>query len=226
MADTQTGIPTRITNGANTLALDANGSASFQLFDGTNKAIVSTNGELTVGGQIAIADGTNTLTLDNNGSASVQIFKGANLWNIDTNGAGLTIGSIVNGTNTLAIDTNGNIGVVINETAATPVFFYSTSAAVAQNASVNFDYVVTNTKDFTGVQVAVGSRGATKVTVSEFDGTTAVPQMTYFQLAGDTKVMTIPGITIAGDATNAVRVSVTNLDSATDLYCSIYGNEI
>ena len=134
---------------------------------------------------------------------------------------------IGDGTDLLAVNGDGSINVVVQATAATPVLDYGESLALAQNATANFDYVVTNTKNFTGKKLKVGTLGQCKITVGTWNGVdTFVARETFFQNAGINSDHDIAFYKQLGDGTVGIRVSVTNLDDATNVYCTISGEEI
>ena len=134
---------------------------------------------------------------------------------------------IGDGTDLLAVNGDGSINVVVQSTAATPVLDYGESLALAQNATADFDYVVTNTKNFTGRSLKVGTLGQCKVTVGTWNGVdTFVARETFFQGAGLNPDHSLAFYKQLGDGTVGIRVSVTNLDDATNVYCTISGEEI
>lgn len=134
---------------------------------------------------------------------------------------------IGDGTDLLAVNGDGSINVVVQATAATPVFDYGESLALAQNATADFDYVVTNTKNFTGRSLKVGTLGQCKITVGTWNGVdTFVARETFFQGAGLNPDHSLAFYKQLGDGTVGIRVSVTNLDDATNVYCTISGEEI
>jgi hypothetical protein len=132
---------------------------------------------------------------------------------------------IGDGTETLAINTDGSINAVTTKQLSGNVVDYGTSAAVAKDGTADFDYVVATGKTFIGSNILVGTRGACKVTFGTYDGTTFVPKGVLFQQAAFNGPIQIPNLTLVGDGTNLIRVTVKNLDSATDLFCTIQGQE-
>ena len=134
---------------------------------------------------------------------------------------------IGDGTDFVAVNADGSLNVVVNATAATPVMDYGESLALAQNATADFDYVVTNTKNFTGKSLKVGTLGQCKITVGTWNGVdTFVARATFFQGAGLNPDSSLAFYKQLGDGTVGIRVSVTNLDDATNVYCTISGEEI
>jgi hypothetical protein len=134
---------------------------------------------------------------------------------------------IGDGVDLLAVNADGSLNVVVQATAATPVFDYGESLGLAQNATADFDYVVTNTKNFTGKLLKVGTLGQCKVTVGTWNGVdTFVARTTFFQGAGLNPDHSLAFYEQLGDGTVGIRVSVTNLDDATNVYCTISSEEI
>lgn len=143
---------------------------------------------------------------------------------IEADGSVNTNSKITDGTNNLVINDDGSVNVRIDD--GTEVFFYDTDVAVPSGNTVTYDLVATNTKTLEVSLVTVGARGAVKVEVSKWDGTTATPVKTWFQQPAVNTAMAFQSITIVGDGTNALRVVITNQDkSASDVYCSIEGVE-
>jgi hypothetical protein len=106
------------------------------------------------------------------------------------------------------------------------VFDYGT-ATIAQDASANFDYVVTNTKNFTGKKLKVGGLGQCKVQIGTWNGVdTFVAREVFFQGAGLNPDHDLGFYKQLGDGTVGIRVIVTNLDNSTDFYVTISGEEI
>lgn len=166
---------------------------------------------LTASDQITIASGTNTLAIDSNGAAAVTVSSGSI--------------SIVQGTNTLSIDTNGAIKTSIVPVATTAVFAYATEANVTNGGSKNIEYTVTTGKTFTGATVLAGCRGAVKVAFGIADGTNYTPYGVYFQQPAENDSVSISSLSLVGDGTKKVRLTVTNLDDTTDVYGTIQGTE-
>lgn len=173
------------------------------------------------------------LKVEADGSVNTRVTDGTETLAINADGSVNTVSShttsstqIGDGTDLMVVNTDGSINVqaIINDGAE--VVDYGTSAAVAAAASANFDYVVTDTKTFKGSFVTVGARGATKVEIGTWDGTTFTPLKVVFQAPAENNPIAIPSVSLLGDATAAIRVTVTNLDkAASDLYCTIEGAE-
>jgi hypothetical protein len=142
---------------------------------------------------------------------------------IDASGAVTSL--ISDGTDVLAINDDGSINVVATEAAKTAVLQAYKSDEVAKNATVDFDYTVTNGKLFSGANILVGSRAACKINVGTYDGTTFVSKAVYFQLPAQNRFLNIPAFEATGDGTLKLRISVTNLDNATDVYATLQGFE-
>jgi hypothetical protein len=126
--------------------------------------------------------------------------------------------------NELNINPDGSINVLINQ--GTKVLDYSSALAVAAGASTNFDYVVTDTKTFNGIDLLVGCEAKTKVEFGTFDGTDFTSKGVYFQQAALNHSVGISCLSLLGNGTDLIRVIVTNKDKqATDIYCAIQGTE-
>jgi hypothetical protein len=132
------------------------------------------------------------------------------------------------GTDFLAVNGDGSINVVVQSTAATPVFDYEKQTNVASETAGNFDYIVTDTKAFTGKFIKVGSAGFVKVEVGEWNGVdTFTIKETFFQQPGFNADHAVSHIKLTGDGTKAIRVAVTNLEAdARDLYVTLVGEEL
>lgn len=130
---------------------------------------------------------------------------------------------ITDGTNSLDINTDGSLNVAITSGDGVDVLESFEAAEVAKNAVSNFDYTVPNAETFKGKNILVGSRGAVKVQFGTFDGTTFNAAGTYFQLPAQNGTIDIPALNVTGDGSKAVRIAVTNLDNATDIYATLQG---
>lgn len=173
------------------------------------------------------------LKIETDGSVNVRLSDGTDALAINADGSVNTVAShttsstkVGDGTDFLAINADGSINVVASLNDGAEVVDYGTSAAVAAAASANFDYVVTDTKTFKGSFVTVGARGACKVEIGTWNGTTFTPLKVVFQAPAENNPIAIPSVKLLGDATAAIRVTVTNQDkAASDLYCTIEGAE-
>jgi hypothetical protein len=194
--------------------------------------------------KVAIGDGTHDL--DVNADGSINAVVSATDLDIRALASGMDSVTVVaadldvrdlthvsdsvkigDGTDLLAVNADGSLNVVVNATAATPVLDYGESLALAQNATADFDYVVTNTKNYTGRTLKVGTLGQCKITVGTWNGVdTFVARATFFQGAGLNPDHSLAFYKQLGDGTVGIRVSVTNLDDATNVYCTISGEEI
>ena len=170
---------------------------------------------------VTIEDGGGSITVD--GSVTVSATD------LDIRALSHTSDSIAlgDGTDLLDINTDGSINVVVvpdpNET---DVIDYNTTATVGVGTAINHDYVITDTKTFYGDSVIVGARGAVKVRIGTYNGTAFTPLMTYFQDPKENRQVDIPRIAFLGDATNAIRIEITNLDgTSSDVYSTLQGYE-
>jgi uncharacterized lipoprotein YehR (DUF1307 family) len=130
------------------------------------------------------------------------------------------------GTDFLAVNTDGSINVVVQDSSGADVCDYKTTATVGVGSAINHDYVVADTKKFTGGSVIVGARGAVKVEIGVWDGTTFAPKFVYFQDPKENRQVSIQKFSLLGDGTKAVRVKIWNLDGASsDVFSTVTGDE-
>ena len=132
---------------------------------------------------------------------------------------------IGDGTDFLGVNTDGSINVTITPQTVGLVNDYEISSAVAKDASVNFDYLVTSGKLFVGDYILVGSRTEVEVKWGTYDGTTFVPKGRVLQNRAFNQAIPIPALTLTGNGTDVIRVTVKNFDNATDISCTIQGQE-
>lgn len=253
MADTRTGLPVKTlalgdvaakivdAAGTNLLAVAADGSVTAVVtatdLDIRNLAPATDT--------VAIGDGTDTLAVNADGSINAVVTatdldiralaSGTDSVTVvatDLDVRDLTHVSdsvkIGDGTDLLAVNADGSINVVVNSTAATPVAFVDDENVVAQNATENYDRIITDTKTFTGGTLKVGSLGACKIKVGAWDGAAyvATKTRTFFQAAGLNPDHDLSWLVHLGDATATVRVAVTNLDNETNVSVAFNGFEI
>ena len=172
-----------------------------------------------------ISDGTDILAVNADGSLNAVV-SSTNLDIRDLTAASDSV-AIKNGANTLAINVDGSVNAVVTEAPKTPVVDFEKATAVAQDATHNFDYATTNTKTFTGNHIKVGCAGACKVEVGYWNGVdTFTVVETFFQQPSFNYDHSIAFLKQVGDGTIGIRVAVTNLDDARDIYCTIYGGEV
>jgi hypothetical protein len=130
------------------------------------------------------------------------------------------------GTDFLAVNSDGSINVVMQDSSGVDVCDYKTTATVGVGSAINHDYVVANTKKFTGDNVIVGARGAVKVEIGVWDGTAFAPKFVYFQDPKENRQVSIQKFSLIGDGTKAVRVKIWNLDGASsDVFSTVTGDE-
>jgi hypothetical protein len=174
--------------------------------------------------KIIIVDGasgdvaTQKLAIDANGAANVH----ATDFDIRNITAAQDSIAVSDGTNVLAINADGSINASITEF-GTRYVSYKKGTAVAKDATDVLDYVITDTKLFSGLGILVGARGAVKVEIAfAVDGATFVNKYVYFQQPSMNFYQKIEGLSILSTGLQAIKVTVTNLDdSASDLYTSI-----
>lgn len=172
-----------------------------------------------------ISDGTDILAVNADGSLNAVV-SSTNLDIRDLTAASDSV-AIKNGANTLAINADGSVNAVVTEAPKTSVVDFEKATAVAQDATYSFDYVTTNTKTFTGNHIKIGCAGACKVEVGYWNGVdTFTVVETFFQQPSFNYDHSIAFLKQVGDGTIGIRVAVTNLDDARDIYCTIYGGEV
>lgn len=231
MADNRTGAPiksltgeyvnTKISDGTDVLGVNADGSL--------NAVVTATDLDIRnlapATDKVAIGDGTHDLDVNADGSLNAVV-SATNLDIRDLTAASDFVG-IKNGANQLAINVDGSVNAVVTEAPKTPVVDFEKATAVAQDATYNFDYVTTNTKTFTGNHIKVGCAGACKVEVGYWNGVdTFTVVETFFQQPSFNFDHSIAFLKQVGDGTIGIRIAVTNLDDARDIYCTIYGGEV
>lgn len=132
---------------------------------------------------------------------------------------------IGDGTEFLAVNADGSINVVVQDASGTDVCDFQTTATVGASSVVNHDYVVTSGLTFYGQTVLVGARGAVKVEVGTWDGTTFVPKFVYFQDPKENKDHNIARLSLLGDGTATIRLRITNTDGqSSDVYSTLQGD--
>jgi len=133
---------------------------------------------------------------------------------------------IGDGTNLASVNADGSLNVKLTPVTAGIVNDYELAAAVAKNASHDFNYTVTNAKLFVGSYLIVGSRTNCIVLWGTYNGTTFTPFGRIVQQAGFNIPIPVASLTLTGNGTDVIRVTVTNLDNATDISCTIQGEEV
>jgi hypothetical protein len=134
---------------------------------------------------------------------------------------------ISDGTNSLAINANGSLSVQVAPSSAIPVCSFNKSGSdVAAGGTVEFDYIVANTKKFTGLSVIASSRGACMVEVGTKVGSTFTVLAQYFQQPAFCQPMPIAGVAMTGNGSSSIHIRLTNLEAAaTSMYSTIQGVE-
>lgn len=179
---------------------------------------------------VQIGNGTDTLEISADGEASVAISKAQAAIGASAPTQAIQIaGQDASGNlQTISLDSNGRQEVVIRDAGA-PVLAYSAFGGngIANGVTENFDYVVTDTKNFTGKNVCIAADGKILVEVGTFDGTTFTVKKAWFQQPAISNDFDISGITLLGDATNAIRVAITAKQGfSSDVRASIQGIEV
>lgn len=178
---------------------------------------------------VKIGDGTDFLAISGTGEASVKITNAQGADGAAAPSESLQIAGKDGAGNLQTIKTDSTGAVyVINTPAAgiAKICDYQTSATVGVGSAVNHDYVVSSGKTFSGKYVLVGARGATRVRVGTFNGTTFTPKFAFFQQIQDNKDHVIDCLNLLGNGTNAIRIEITNLDGqSSDVYSTLQGAE-
>jgi hypothetical protein len=188
--------------GVNTLAIDANGAIIASISDGTHSVAVNDDGSINA---VVTATALDIRALDHS-TDSVKLGDG---------------------TTFIDVNTDGSINVRAVTISTNNVFKYNTSAAVAKNLDATHDYIVTDLNTFHGETVCVGARGAVKVQLGTWDGTTFVVKSIWFQLPACNEDHRISHLALAGNGTKAIRLVITNIDNnASDIYSNIQGAEV
>lgn len=205
--------------------VDASGS-TITANQGTSPWVIS--------GDVNISDNGGSITVDavnldirdlNSATDSVTAVQGTSPWVISDLAHTKDSVKIGDGTDFLAINSDGSINVKMFPAAGTDVCNYQTSATVGVNSTVNHDYVVPNGQTFTGESVLVGARGAVKVTVGTWNGTTLTPKFVYFQDPKENRTQSISKLSLLGNGTDAIRISIQNIDgSSSDVYSTLQGD--
>jgi len=214
-----------ISDGTDTLAINSDGSI--------NSVVTATDLDIRdlthASDSVKIGDGTDFLAISTDGEGSVRISKAqaADGATAPTEAVQVAGKDGSGNLQVLKTNTSGQLEVVqVSAVALSDVLDYKTSATVGVGSPVNHDYIVTDTKTFKGLFVTVGARGAVKVEVGTWDGTTFVPKMVYFQDPKENIDHQIPKLKLLGDATAAIRIKITNLDGQTsDVYSTLQGYE-
>lgn len=207
------------------LKIESDGSVNARITDGTNTLAVNADGSANTVSKIS--DGTDTLEINTDGSlnAVVKVSDGTDTMSVNTDGSVNTLTKITDGTDTLEINTDGSLNVSV--TAAGTKVVYPDTATLAANATETFDYVVTSGKTFQGDLVLVGGEGKTKVEFGTWNGTLFTSKGVYFQQPAMNTPVPLPSLELLGDGTAAIRVLVTNKDKASsDVYLSLQGREV
>jgi hypothetical protein len=195
--------------------------------DKDGEAMIPTAGD---GGGLKVelidAEGDELLISDD-GEALVRIEKAQGANSSTVPGESVLVGGS-DGTNIVPIkvDSSGAVVTVSSSDAAADVLDYQTTATVGVGNPTNHDYLITTAKTFKGRKVLVGARGAVKVRVGTYNGTTFTPKFCYFQDPKENTDHDISRLTDIGDGTEKIRVEITNLDSAgSDVYSTLQGDE-
>jgi len=125
-------------------------------------------------------------------------------------------------------DPDGNTKVVVVPSSDTDkILDYNKHDSIAKDAVSNHDVVVTDLKTAKRIKVLGSSLGLVKYEVGTWNGVdTFVPWATFISSpAHPTEDIELPDIELVGDGTVGIRVIVTNLDRANDIYTTIQFRE-
>lgn len=225
------------------LKVNADGSIDTNFATGSKIIVTDGTDDLEVNGDgsinAVVSDGGGSITVDGTVAATQS-----GTWDIDT------VGSITNDVNVTAsqldiddlnatddavaahlFDEAGNAFSLTNplpvelvsDAQGDEVCNYTTSAAVAKDASVNHDYTVTAAKTLLGGQAWVSGSGKLKVELL----VNGVTKFVGFNSTANPNIE-IPLLKMCkAAATQVVRMTITNLDSqAQDLYSTLLGVEV
>jgi hypothetical protein len=190
---------------------------------GGNEASVNGSGQLLVKDDnldattdnVAISDGTNTATV--NGSNQLLVKDDDLDASTDSVQANLhdEAGNPFSLTNPLPVE-------MVSDAQGDEVVDYNTSASVAKSASVNHDYTVSVGKTFIGKKAFVSGSGKLKVELQ----VNAVTKYVGFNSTANPNIeIPLEGM-LKGNATEVVRMIITNRDNAQDVYSTLSGLEV
>lgn len=178
---------------------------------------------------VKVGDGTDFLAISGTGEASVEITNAQAADGATAPSELVVVGGKDASGNAqqFKVSTAGELYVVpVESSSATDVLDYQTTATVGAAAVTNHDYTITNTKTIKEMEVLVGARGATKVEVGTWNGTTFVPKFVFFQQIQENYNHPLPRFSALGDGTLKIRVKITNLDGqSSDVYSTLTGIE-
>ena len=141
---------------------------------------------------------------------------------------GLVKVGIFNGANQMAINADGSVNAVtVAGVTNLPVCSFNVLTP-AEDAEASADYVVTSGNTFSGAKVLVGSDYRVLVKIGTWNGTAFTEKYRYYQDPAENRQVCISCLEVLGDGTEAVRVSVTNLDDDDniDVGVNISGTEV
>lgn len=217
-----------IDGGTNVLSVDG-GTNVFAVNTGTNVVTIDggTNTLTVEGGTnvFSVSTGTNVVAIDS--GTNVVTIGGTNTINVST-GTNVAKTALWDGTNQASIDTNGALKVegsitVIPEV-VTLVNKYGT-ASVTNTGTLTLSHTVTSGKTFIGHVCSAGGAEACYATLTLEDGTNVTNALTFFSQAGLTIQQKISGVTLVGDGTKLVKLTLTNIGETDNFYPNFQGEE-
>ena len=231
--DTNVSIPAGekviITDGTDDLAVNADGSI--------NSVVTATDLDIRdltdASDKVAIGDGTDTLGINADGSINAVV-TATDLDIRDLSSASDSVEVLQATHDNLNVNANLQVGdadvgaanpvpvVLTSDQQGDEICDYNTSASVAKNASVNHDYTVSVGKTFLGEQVWVSGSGKLKVEVL----VNAVSKWVGFNSTANPNIEIPLKKLCKANASEVVRITITNRDNAQDVYSTLTGLEV
>jgi len=169
------------------------------------------------------------LLISDDGEALVRIEKAQGAGGADAPDEAVQVAGIDSDGKLRVLKTTdaGELIVKTDDEAGVDVCQYDDTPTVGVGNPTEHDCAITTGKTFVGDTVLVGARGAVKVQVGTWDGTTFVPKYTWFQDPKENYDHSIKKLRVLGTGTNFIRVVITNLDGASsDVYSNVSGDEV
>lgn len=213
----------KVGDGTDFLAVNADGSI--------NSVVTATDLDIRdishLSDSIKIGDGTDFAAISGTGELSTEITNAQAAIGAAAPAEAVQIGGVDSSGNmkSFSVNADGSLNVVVAE-GGSEICEYKTSAAVASDGVVTHDYTITSAKIFDNCRVLVGARGATKIRVGLWNGTTFTVKAVYFQAIQMNHVMDFTSFRATGTGTLSIRIEITNLDKqSSDLFSCLQGVE-
>jgi hypothetical protein len=241
MADTKKGMAIKtigtetvtITSGTNVISTSlgtnvvnvAGGTNVFNVSTGTN--VVSISGSVTADvtntvGITGTVDVTNTVAVAG-GTNVFSVSTGTNVVSVST-GTNAVKTNLFNGTNEIFVGTNGQIKAEIVPESVTQINKFATGS-VTNTGTLVLSHTVTSGKTFVGHIASFGSFEQGKATLTLEDGTNVTNALAFYGQAGLTVPQNINGISLLGDGTKLLKLTVTNAGETDTFEANIQGYE-